>query len=157
MNHIYYFRILDLEIPQRRTGQEQINSRDGVSSCNCVHPCDLTSSPPTQPPLSISTTMTVSTTSPARHLVERSFDFFADIEHCYHRNQRCDAEKRRQALLAEDDEVDGGGHQRKRKKRRRKHNEYDDWPAETMGRSDGGKAFGSELRVFWFAFVCLLI
>ncbi|CAD5229155.1 unnamed protein product [Bursaphelenchus okinawaensis] len=105
------FLCRDLDIPQSQSGHEEVMNRDGVSSCSCVHPCDLETS-------------ASGTSALSAHGAEKSFDFFADPEHCRQRLERCETANRKSAMfstLDRDDPAVTGT--KKRKKRRRRHND----------------------------------
>ncbi|CAD5234609.1 unnamed protein product [Bursaphelenchus xylophilus] len=109
------FLCRDLDIPQGQTGQEELMTRDGVSSCSCVHPCDLETSISILPSKHSSSSMSL-----------KSFDFFADPEHCRQRLERCDRESKKSAMFSTSDRDDPAvTGTKKRKKRRRRHNDED--------------------------------
>lgn len=84
--------VLDLDIPQQ--GNEQQRSIDGVSSCKCVHPCDLSR---------LSTRELEYIRSLGRQQPTTiAYDFFAAEEHCAQRQSRCDKERERTAALSDD-------------------------------------------------------
>lgn len=83
--------ISDLDIPQN--DEEQRRSIDGVTSCNCVHPCDLSR---------FSTIEPEEANNPHSQKQQLTIvhDFFPAEEHCAQRQERCQKEKLRVASLS---------------------------------------------------------
>lgn len=81
-----------MDIPQQ--GNEQNRSIDGVTSCNCVHPCDLTR-------LSSRELEELSNAANNQQL-SVAYDFFAADQHCAQRQQRCNKERAKMAALSDE-------------------------------------------------------
>ncbi|KAI1707972.1 NCA Localization Factor [Ditylenchus destructor] len=78
------FQCRDLHIPQSKTGNKE--RKDGVSTCNCIHPCDLHRIPA---PDRRNTGEPLKWQSGHQHLPGQPYDFFADAEHCWTRQMQC--------------------------------------------------------------------
>jgi hypothetical protein len=84
-------KFVDLDIPQQ--GAEHQRSIDGVASCSCIHPCDLSR-------ISNSELDELNSASHKQQIAV-TYDFFFAHEHCAQRQQRCDKERARMATLSD--------------------------------------------------------